>query len=111
MKKKQEPRHRILIRFTEEEYALVKENATKCRLFIQNYFLLLISGRRPVERPGDNYFELNHSLHKIMINLAQISVKANILKMKEADIMRDVGQAFNRQCARILKLMLRLNKS
>lgn len=109
MKKKQDIRHRILIRFTEEEYALVKDNVTKCRLFTQNYFRMLIKGRRPIESPGDDYFELDHNFHKIMINLLQISGKAYMLNMKEYGLMWDVEQAFNRHCTRILKLMLRLN--
>lgn len=110
MKKKQEARHRILIRFTEEEYALVKDNVTKCKLFTQNYFRMLIKGRRPKESPGDDYFELDHDLHKIMGNLLQITIKALMLEMKEAGIMWNVEREFKNHCTKILNLMLRTNK-
>lgn len=109
-KKRPEVRHRILIRFTEEEYALVKENVAKTRLFTQSYFRMLIKGRRPTEKPEDDFFELEHNLHKIMGNLIQISLKALQLEMKEADVMWDAELAFNNHCTDILRLMLRFDR-
>lgn len=112
MKKKgPEVGHRILIRFTEEEYTLVKENVARCRLFTQSYFRMLIKGRRPTEKPGDDFFELEHNLHKIMGNLIQMTLKALQLEMKEADIIWKAENAFNNHCTDILRLMLRSDRT
>lgn len=53
MKNDPKVRNKVLVRSSEEEYSLVKENAAKCGLFIQNYFRLLIEGIRPTEKPDD----------------------------------------------------------
>lgn len=108
MKNDLETNHKAVIRFTEEEYAFVKENVRKCRLFTQSYFRILISGRRPVESPSDDYWEIHNSLRKIRINLMQIAGKAEILEMQQATPLWAVAYAFHDHCTKILNLMLRI---
>ena len=110
MKNERKAKHKVVIRFTEEEYSQLKENIQKCRLFTQNYFRILISGRRPVEKPGDDYWALHNSLRKIRVNLTQIAGKAEILEVQQATALRAVADAFNDHCTRILNLMLQLNR-
>ena len=110
MKNNPESKHNVLIRFTEEEYALVKENASKSRLFIQSYFRLLIRGIRPTEKPGDDYFEFHSGLMKIYGNLLQIAEKAERLHLPEQKSMRNVAHAFNDHCTKILLMMLRFDR-
>ncbi len=110
MKNDLETNHKAVIRFTEEEYAFVKANVCKCRLFIQSYFRILISGRRPTEKPDDDFHAFYNSLRKIGANLMQITSKAFDLKMKEAYGLLKVEYGFSDHCAKILSLMLRLDQ-
>ena len=111
MKNDWKTKHKVLVRFTEEEYSLLKENIQRCRLFTQNYFRLLINGRRPTEKPADDFHAFYNSLRKIGSNLMQITSKAFALKMNEAYGMLKVEYGFSNHCAKILSLMLRLDQS
>lgn len=110
MKNDPKVRNKVLVRFSEEEYSLVKENAAKCGLFIQNYFRLLIEGIRPTEKPDDDFFKLYHDLGKVSVNLMQIAYKAKSLQMREQDSMRKMAKDFNCHCTKLLHLMLRVEK-
>ena len=110
MKKNPEIKHKVLVRFTEEEYALMKENVAKSRLFIQNYFRMLIKGIRPTEKPGDDFYAVHYSQMKILENLSQIAGKADRLNMPEQYEMRNIAQAFSDHCTKILHMMLRFDK-
>lgn len=109
-KKESKTTHKILIRFTEEEYSLVKKNVRITRLFTQNYFRMLIKGVRPTEKPGDDFYALLNSLRKIRINLLQISLKASLLNIRETRVMWIAERGFNDHCTEIQNLMLRLRQ-
>ena len=100
-------KHKVLVRFTEEEYSLVKENAAMCRLPVRSYFRKLIMGIRPTEMPGDDYHTFYNNLQKIRINLLQITTKALTLKMRVSNDMWSVEEGFRDHCTKILNLMLR----
>ena len=111
MKKETKTTHKVLLRFTEKEYARVKNNVRKSRLFTQSYFRMLIKGIRPTEKPGDDFYKLQNSLRKIRINICQITFKASMLKMHEAKAMWIAEQSFNDHCIKIQNLMLRIDQS
>lgn len=106
VKKEVKPTHKVLIRFTEAEYSLVKNNIRISRLFIQSYFRLLIKGIRPREMPEDDFFALLNCHRMIHINLVQLTAKALFLEMPEANTMWAVEKSFNEHCAEIKALML-----
>lgn len=110
MMKGPETKHKVLVRFNEKEYSLVKENAAMCRLPVRSYFRKLIMGILPAEMPGDDYHAFHNGLRKIGINLMQITGKAQTLKMRESSAMWSAGKGFRNHCARILRLMLRFDK-
>ena len=106
MSKTAKATHKVIIRFTEEEYAQIKDRIRKTRLSKQAYFRKLIRGEPIREHPDDTFFSFYSSLRKIVVNLNQIVMKAMFQKLPEYKTLYVVADVFNTHCTNILNMMI-----
>ena len=103
--KRKKDRRQIVVRFSDEEMDLIKENVGRSRLSTQNYFRKLIRGERPYESPDDGLFSFMRELNRIGINLAQIGFEAIRQGLPDAGKYYGISEKFSKRVNALLNLI------